>query len=249
MKILAYTAVLAIGLVFNGCTSTKSSSTPRTGVEQLLISNAVDQALEKVDFTTLQGQKVLLEEKFIDCVDKAYVIGSVRHRVSRAGGQLVAKAEDADVILEIRSGGVGTDTSDSFIGVPEIAIPGMVTLPEVRLVSRTHQSGTAKLALVAYDAKTMKELGDGGVSLARSDDNNWFVMGVGPYQNGSVRQEIHKSTTGQPAVAPAELPTQVAFSAPLPRQNEAKEFQFTSGIAETPKMAEPAAGEGVFIKK
>jgi hypothetical protein len=238
MKKPAVATALGLCFLFAGCTSTKSSSTARTGVEQLLISNAVDQSLDKIDFGALRGQKVLLEEKYIDCVDKAYVIGSVRHRVSRAGGQLVAKVDDANVVLEIRSGGVGTDTSDSFVGIPEIALPGLVTLPEVRLVSKLHQSGTAKIALVAYDAKTMQELGDGGVSLARSDDNNWFVMGVGPYQNGSIRQEIHKSTSGPMSTAPAELPRQVAFSTPMPRQNEAQQFQFTSGIAETPKAAE-----------
>ena len=207
-----------------------------TGMEQLLVSNSVDQALDKIDFRAFEGQKVLVDDKYIDCVDKPYVLGSIRHRVARAGGQLVAKPEEATVIVEIRSGGVGTDTSDSFVGVPAITVPGMLTLPEVRLVQRLHQSGTAKLALVAYDAKTMQELGDGGVTLARSDDNNWFVFGVGPYQNGSVRQEVHKSTSAANQLAPAsELPTQIAFSAPPKPLAEEKPFQFTSGIAEDPK--------------
>lgn len=243
MRITAYLAAGALALVFAGCTSTKTSSTARTGVEQLLISNAIDQSLDKIDFTAMRGQKILLEEKYIDCVDKAYVIGSMRHRISRAGGQLVAKAEEADVVLEIRSGGVGTDTSDAFVGIPEIALPGMVTLPEVRLISRLHQSGTAKIALVAYDAKTMKELGDGGVSLSRSNDNNWYVLGVGPYQNGSIRSEISKSTSNPPQTAPNELPTQVAFSSPVKAMpakptEEAKEFQFTSGLADEPGTTE-----------
>lgn len=229
---------VALGLSLVGCTSTKSSSTARTGVEQLLISNSVDQALDKVDFQAFNGQKVLVDEKYIDCVDKPYVVGSVRHRVARAGGRLVAKPEEADIVVEIRSGGVGTDTSDAFVGLPEIALPGMVTLPEVRLVQRLHQSGTAKIALVAYDAKTMQLLGEGGVSLAQSNDNNWFVFGVGPYQNGSIKSEISKSTAGG-QIARAELPTNVAFyppadSSPADRGG----VQFTSGPGDEPGQIE-----------
>ncbi len=224
---------LAVTILFTGCTSTKTSSTARTGVEQLLISTAVDESLDKVDFQAFQGRKVLVEEKYIDCVDKAYVVGSVRHRVARAGGELTAKPEDANIVLEIRSGGVGTDTSDSFVGIPEIALPGMITLPEVRLVSRLHQTGTAKLALVAYDAKTMQQLGDGGVSLSRADDNNWYALGIGPYQNGSLKRELQKSNAGVNRAVYNELPAHVAFYPSQDSGHEESPFRFTSGVDET----------------
>src|ERR1043166_1148650 len=81
-----------------GCTSTKQSNTARTATEQLLISNAVDQSLNKVDFTPLTGSTVFVEEKYIDCVDKGYIIGSVRHKLLQAGALLAGKAEEADAI-------------------------------------------------------------------------------------------------------------------------------------------------------
>ncbi|MES2790588.1 MAG: DUF6655 family protein, partial [Planctomycetota bacterium] len=56
-------------LVLIGCTSTKTSNTARTGTEQLLISNAVDQSLAKVDFSQMAGKKILVEEKYLDSVD------------------------------------------------------------------------------------------------------------------------------------------------------------------------------------
>ena len=62
----------------------------------------------------LNEKKVLVEEKYLDCVDKAYVLGSVRDRVVRGGAELVTKPEEADIILEVRSGGVGTDMSNTF---------------------------------------------------------------------------------------------------------------------------------------
>jgi hypothetical protein len=197
-----------------GCTSTKTSNTARTAREQMLVSNAIDQSLAKIDFTALQGSKVFLEDKYLECIDKGYLIGSVRHRAMVNGAQLVAKAEDADIVLELRSGAVGTDTADSFVGTPEITLPGMMSVPEMRLISRNKQSAMAKIGIVAYDAKTRELLGAGGVSSSLSRDHNWYVMGVGPYQEGEVKSEIVR-TTGRRAGQPyQELPASIAFQAP-----------------------------------
>jgi hypothetical protein len=102
----------------------------------MLISNAIDQSLSKVDFRAFGGQKVFLEEKYLDCVDKNYIVSSVRHRVLLQGAQVVGKPEEADLVLEIRSGAVGTDASSSFLGVPAFSVPGMFAIPEIKLVNR-----------------------------------------------------------------------------------------------------------------
>jgi hypothetical protein len=198
----------------SGCTSTKTTNTARTGTEQLLISNAVDQSLSKVDFRTVAGKRVLVEEKYLDSIDKGYVASTVRHHVLQAGGSLATKPEEADLILEIRSGGIGTDTSDSFIGVPGISLPGMLTLPDVKIVTRTRQSAYAKLGLVAIDAKTHQVLGDGGTTLSMSDDNKWYVMGVGPYEDGSMKREVQSSINNGWNTGSGPIPNSVAFSSP-----------------------------------
>jgi hypothetical protein len=221
--------LISVGLV--GCAQTKTSSTARTGVEQLLISSSVDQVLDQVHWEPLREKKVFLDEKYIDCVDKAYVIGSIRHRIAHSGGRLVAKVDAADVVLEVRSGGVGTDSSDMFVGMPGITLPGMLSLPEVRLLARQTQTGTAKLGIMAYDAKTMRVLGEGGVSLAQSTNNNWFFLGAGPYTNGTIPREVQRSTTLDNQVERKELPIQVSFNNPTDAEHSATgSIQFTSGV-------------------
>lgn len=189
-------ATLAL-MIYSGCASTRYTDTSRTAMEQLLISNAVDQSLDRVDFPQLAGQSVFVEDKFVECVDKAYVVGCVRHRVLANGAKLAEKADGADIVLEIRSGGVGTDKVESFFGVPKIALPGPVpiNLPEVKLVSKEVQSGTAKIGIVAYHAKERKAIGNGGLSLAKSHDNAWTILGMGPYFHGEVREEVTSATS------------------------------------------------------
>jgi hypothetical protein len=97
--------------VSSGCTTARSTNTARTGLEQLLVSNAVDQAYDRMDFSNLRGRAVFVDEKYLDCVDKNYVAAALRQRVLWSGGRLAAKAEDADIVLEIASGGVGTDNT------------------------------------------------------------------------------------------------------------------------------------------
>ena len=209
---------LCLAFVAVGCTSTTTSNTSRTAKEQMLLSNAVDQSLDKVDFTPLYGQKVFLEEKYLDCVDKSYVVGSIRHRVMRAGGTLAATADDADVTMEVRSGGIGTDTTNAFLGIPAITLPGMLTLPEIRLTDRKTQYGYSKLGLVLFDAKTKSVLGDGGMSMAQADDNNWYVLGIGPWQDGSLKHDVATARRLPHGMRTNRLPTQVAFDSPDGRE-------------------------------
>jgi hypothetical protein len=178
------------------CATQKESFTPRTGVEQMLISSAVDKSLDNLDFAPLRGKQVYLETKYLDCVDKNYVLLALRHRMLIAGAALPEKADKADVIVEVASGAVGTDAQELFIGIPEIPLPppSPIAIPRVSFLTRSKLNGTAKILVVAYDAKTKRPILPTGMTLARSDQNNWNVMGMGPVQTGSLPTEIAATT-------------------------------------------------------
>jgi len=216
-------------LAMTGCTSTSTSNTKRTAAEQLLISNAVDQSLDKVNFRPFTGRKVFLDDKYLECTDKNYVISSIRHRLLRSGASLAIKSEEADVVIEPRAGAVGTNTADAFLGMPEITLPGMLSLPEVRLLERKKQQGVAKIGLVAYNPRTNSVLGVGGVSLAQSDDSNWFLLGIGPYQNGSIRKEVSQGVKVHSDQRSPQIPQQVAFTAPPSTLDSPEKLQLASG--------------------
>lgn len=179
-------------LLAAGCATTKDSDTARTGVEQLLISSAVDRSLEKVDLTPVHGAKVYLETKYLDCVDKNYIIVSLHQRVMQNGATLVEKAEDSDVTIEVCSGSVGTDRQDMFIGVPEIPLapPSPIAIPRLAFFTRTKAMGTSKLRLIAYDTKSRLPVINGPYVLARSDAKTWNIMGGGPHHTGTIHDEL-----------------------------------------------------------
>ena len=181
-----------LAVACTGCASTRLTDTSRSGMEQLLVSTAIDSSLDKIDFESVARARVFVDEKLLDCTDKKYVLGAVRQRAFQAGCQLVEKADDADVILELYSGAVGTDRSEGFIGTPAFSLPGPMPLqlPELKLLSQTSQYGTAKIGVVAYDAKTRQALSSGALSRARSENSNWTILGFVPYSSGNMRDEV-----------------------------------------------------------
>jgi hypothetical protein len=222
-------AMLALVAIV-GCSTASTSNTARTGTEQLLISNAVDQAINKVDFQSFRGSKVFLDDKYLDGVDKSYLVATLRHRILHAGGRVAADAKESDIVLEMRSGGIGTDTMETFYGIPEIAIPGMVSVPELKFATRSAQKGTAKLGFVAYNPKTSEILGQGGVAIATSDQNNWNLLGIGPFKTGTVKKEL-EAVHDQDVFSPSSgLPQVVEFTSP--QSNTSGHIRLTSGEME-----------------
>jgi hypothetical protein len=175
----------------------KQSDTARTGVEQLLVSSAIDRSLDKIDLRPIAGAKVFIEEKYLDCVDKSYLIVALHQRLLNHDCTLVDKATDAQVVLEVGSGGIGTDRQELFFGIPKMTAPipmAPISLPEVTFFNRNKANGTAKIALVAYDTTTKQPVINSGTKLARSDHKSWNFLGTGHVVSGSVPDELQKAT-------------------------------------------------------
>ncbi len=196
--------MLLVGLA-TGCATLRTSDTSRTGLEQLLLSDAVDKTLDRTPLPPVEGRKVFLDPQYLDCVDKGYVLGTLRQRLLNGGASLVDKKEDSQLVIEVCSGGMGTDNSNSYFGMPGIALPGPmpISLPEVRLYDKSRQSGTAKLSIVAYDTASGSLVFNAGNAMALSEDNRWSVMGVGPFMEGDVRNQMRTAQQNRLGVGTA----------------------------------------------
>lgn len=164
-----------------GCTQTRQSEPKRTAVEELLLSRAADHALANADLALLKGKKVFLQEKYFEAVDSGYVLGAVRDFMSLAGALLVDAAGDADVIVEARSGALSIDSGNSLVGIPEVPFPipaaGTLVTPEAPLFKAERQFSVAKLALLAYDAKSRKHLFSTGTLIGKSHHHYYRILG------------------------------------------------------------------------
>lgn len=180
-----------------GCTQTGLTKPPRSAVEQLLISTAADQALSKADWSFVRGKKVVVDRSFYDSLDKDYVIGTIRDYISINGGLLVPKMEEADYILEARSGALSIDASSSVIGVPASSAPipvaGAVTLPEIALFKSEKQYSTAKLAILVYERDSRQHVASTGPLVGRANIKYYRFLGYIGYTKTTIPEMLKKN--------------------------------------------------------
>lgn len=206
---LAVVAALAAGT--SGCGTVKTSGTARTATEQLLLTNAWDTALQKVDFRALAGVPVFLDTANVTAVDQGWVISSLRQSMLSQGVLLRPKAEQAQWVVEARVGAYGTDSSNWLLGISQTTIPPTLTgvpsgtIPEIPLIKKSDQKGVAKLALFAYDRTSGRLVWESGTMLAVATAKDVQVLGIGPIQSGTIRDGADLAGIKLPTL-PGELP-------------------------------------------
>jgi hypothetical protein len=187
-------ALVAICTLTMGCGTTKWSDSPRTATEQLLISDAVDRAISEIDFHALADRSVYLDTRYIiTALDQNYVISTLRQHMLASGCVVKDKAEDADYVVEVRTGSLGTNRQDLLFGVPATNLPtagllpiGSASIPEIALVKRTNQQGVCKLAVFAYDRMSGRPVWQSGNRKFASRAKDTWVLGTGPFQRGTI---------------------------------------------------------------
>lgn len=187
-------ALAACALQLAGCGTTRSSDTTRTATEQLLISDAIDRAVQTVHFQTLAGQSVYLDDSRLgDVVDRNYLVSTLRQHLLASGCALRDQRDQADFVVEARAGAIGTDRNDLLFGVPSMNVPQIMPLqpipaaiPEVPIAKRRDQRGIAKIAVFAYHRETGTPVWQSGAAHQESSANDVWILGAGPFQRGTI---------------------------------------------------------------
>ena len=190
------------------------------------MSDAVDRSIGRIDFRPLSGRKVYLDTSYLrhvkgqGFVNAEYVTSALRQQIVAAGCLIQDANADADIIIEARIGTLGQDDHRVTFGVPEnnalstaaSLIPGAPSIPrvgEIALARREAREAAAKVAAFAYDRETRAPIWQSGVDSSLATAKDTWVMGVGPFQGGTVREQTQlagsaikfgeKSATGSPA--------------------------------------------------
>jgi hypothetical protein len=175
------------------------SDSTRTATEQMLISDAMDRAISNLDLRALAGRQIYLETAFLrSTVDCEYLISSFRQHALASGCILKAKPEQAEFIVELRAGAVGTDRHDVLFGIPATTVPTggvgggtMTMVPEIPFVKKTDQRAVAKVAVFAYSRVTGRPVWQSGLAPTESTSKSLWVLGAGPFRRGSIYDGTH----------------------------------------------------------
>lgn len=187
-------------VVLTGCGTTKSNR----ATEQLLMSDAVDYSVSRMNFTPLTGRKVFLDTQYLKTDSKIstvvgtdYVASSLRQQIAAAGCLLQENQKEADYIIEARIGALATDSHSMTYGIPASTAvsstaeiftngPDIPAIPEIAFAKRSDDSAAAKIVCFAYERTTRQPVWQSGVKTAKSNAKGTYVLGAGPFREGTI---------------------------------------------------------------
>jgi hypothetical protein len=203
-----------------GCSDVRTTDPEQTATEQFLQSEATRLAVRQLNADLLRDRKVFVDTSFLNSSvlqsavvpriqeitpQNQFLLAELRARLLLAGARMVEKREDCEVVVEVRTGGIGIDRSDFLLGIPGLVLsapaPGTntpITTPELAIVKSTKQRGFSSAAFVAYWRDTGEIISASGPFVGRTTrDDNWF-FGFGPNTVGNIAP-VQKPSATQPS--------------------------------------------------
>lgn len=182
MRILSLLAALALLWGATGCSTSTTSTTPRTAVEMALISEAAERCLGQLRAEgEIPYETFTIDDSQFEATDEEFMLSALKLYIMRETSlAYVADAEAADVVVYPRAAVAALDESRVLLGMPEIPVPvpgvGVLNTPELALFGTHKQIGRARLGAFAVDADTGRLVADMGIHAARTRYTRWRIL-------------------------------------------------------------------------
>ena len=202
--VLYSTAALCL---FSGCATNRVTDPYQTATEQFLQSEATREAVSRITSDQLRDRKVFVDGSYLSVVKESnqaisytetppvnlFLLAELRAKLMMAGARLVDKREDAQIVVEVRTGGIGVDHQEFLLGIPNIALSVgtaassvPIQTPEVAILKSTKQFGFASVACVAYWRDTGEIVNNSGPFVGRTRRQDVWYFGLGPVTTGNI---------------------------------------------------------------
>lgn len=216
--------LLVFGLLpAGGCATIRVTDPPRTADEEFLLSEAARKCVAQLNVDPLRDRLVWVETEFVFSTtqpydqsfltnevrsprfENAYLVAELRARLLQSGVRLAQTKEQAQVVLEMRSGGLSINRTDFNLGVPAVYIPGssnssfssvVLSTPDLSLFKSIKQHGFGSIAFVAYWRDTGELLSVSGPFVGRTFRNDYFIFGFALPTIGNIPPTQSTSTSG-----------------------------------------------------
>ena len=121
-----------------------------------------------------------------------FLLGELRAKLLLAGARLMERREEAEIIVEPRTGGISVDHQEFLLGLSSLTIPTEVVAdvpfqtPELAILKSTKQYGFASVAFVAYWRDTGELVASSGPFVGRTSREDYWIFGMGPRTVGNI---------------------------------------------------------------
>jgi hypothetical protein len=207
--------LLFLSLFVGGCAQVRVTDPPRTATEQFLISGSIADAVADLSMDGLRDQLVFVDATYLvgdpgsasgaqivqhdrPGQDYLFLLGEVRAKMLKEGVRITSKRDEAAVIVEVRSGGVGIDRYEFLLGFPSVTVSNVtgsgasagipIATPEISLLKSSRQRAFSSVAIVAYrnKANSGEMVSQSGPFVGRRYRGDYWILGTGPNTVGDI---------------------------------------------------------------
>lgn len=203
-------ALLVVGGVGGGCATIRVTDTPRTATEQFLVSGSIQDAIGQLSMDGLRDQMVYVDATYLTGdptqaqqatvvqrdrpgQDFLFLVGELRSRLLREGARLTDNRQEATVVCEVRSGGVGIDRYEYLLGVPATALTNVsgtggvpISIPELSILKSTRQLAFSTVSIVSFRNKSGELVSQSGPFVGKRLRADYWIFGTGPNTVGDI---------------------------------------------------------------
>lgn len=190
-----------------GCATIRVTDTPQTADQQFLLTEAATKAVAQLSMDALRGRSVWVLSEYAfsttqpydqafftneirsPSFEVAFMIGELRARLLQAGARLASSREQAEVVLEVRTGALAINRVDFLLGLSAISVLpgssssssstalGVATSSNLALFQSIKQNGFASVAIVAYWRNTGELLAISGPFVGQTHRYDYLLFG------------------------------------------------------------------------
>jgi hypothetical protein len=198
---LKFALICALGTLIHycgGCSTIRVTDPAATATQLFLESEATRQAVQQINVSHMRDRKVFVDATYLSTIREnsevlsfkqtpqpyLFLVAELRARLLLGGARLVEKKEEAEVIVEARTGGISVDHEETLLGLASITIPTEVvatvpfTTPELGILKSTKQFGYASVAIVAYWRDTGEVVSSSGPFVGRTNRFDYWILGM-----------------------------------------------------------------------
>jgi hypothetical protein len=138
-----------------GCSlSQDQSKTPRTGIEQLLLSQALERSLAPLSLPLPDGATIMVDAVALSG-DGAFARKVIENRLVRLGFRIPKDSADAAYQAHVVVQSFGTEQGETFFGIPPIqSMLFPISVPELAFYKNVHQQAMVRLSFDVHHAAT-----------------------------------------------------------------------------------------------
>lgn len=155
LLLITIQSLIAILFFLSSCTSTRYvTQTKRSGIEQLLVTKAIDRAIAKIDNLHINGCRVFFEIASLAKDQEAYLKKALTHWFLENGAIVVDERNQADLIASVLVKCAGTDRFEAGLAIPSLPVPfTSILTPKINILTLIGKRGAMRWRLLFIHQK------------------------------------------------------------------------------------------------